>query len=159
MKDLPDRFREYVRLDRLRGGAGLSPAELKRWMMLKRQLSQHFSPGLPDACADQRESVRVPTRLSVSFSTEGELARSLMANLSRRGVFVRTQHLLEIGSRFELCIHVDDPPQDIAIQVEVVSHNVGPSFGSCESGMGLRILEADDDVEKQLEELYERLVR
>ncbi len=159
MKDLADRFREYVRLDRLHSGAGLSPAELKRWMMLKRQLSQHFSPGLSDACADQRESVRVPTRLAVSFPTEGELARSLMTNLSRRGVFVRTEHLLEIGSRFELRIHVDDPPQDVAIQVEVVSHNVGPSFDSHESGMGLRILEADEAVEKQLDELYARLVR
>jgi uncharacterized protein (TIGR02266 family) len=158
MKDLPDRFREYVRLDRLRGGAGLSPAELKRWMMLKRQLSQHFSPGLPDRLADQRDSVRVPARLSVSFPTESELARSLMGNLSRRGVFVRTKHLLEIGSRFELCVHVGDPPQDVRIQAEVVSHNVGPSFESQEPGMGLRFLGADDGTEKQLDELYERLV-
>jgi uncharacterized protein (TIGR02266 family) len=159
MNDLVSQFREYVRLDRLRTGAGLSPAELKHWMMLKRQLSQHFSPGLPDECADQRESVRVPTRLAVSFPTEGELARSLMTNLSRRGVFVRTDHLLEIGTRFELRVHVDDPPQDIAIQVEVVSHNLGPSYDSRESGMGLRLLEAVDEVEKQLDELYERIVR
>jgi uncharacterized protein (TIGR02266 family) len=159
MKDLTSQFREYARLDRLRSGAGLSPAELKRWMMLKRQLSQHFSPGLSDEYADQRESVRVPTRLAVSFSTEGELARSLMTNLSRRGVFVRTEHLLEIGTRFELRIHVDNPPQDIAIQVEVVSHNLGPSYDSHESGMGLRLLDTDDEVEKQLDELYERLVR
>jgi len=159
MKDLASRFREYVRLDRLRAGAGLSPAELTRWAMLKRQLSQHFSPGLSDERADQRESVRVPTRLAVSFPTEGEFARSLMTNLSRRGVFVRTEHLLEIGTRFHLRIHVDDPPQDIAIQVEVVSLNLGPSYDSHESGMGLRLLDADDEVEKQLDELYERLVR
>ena len=159
MKDLPGQFREYVRLDRLRAGAGLSPAELKRWTMLKRQLSQHFSPGLPDECADRRESVRIPTRLAVSFSTEGELARSLMTNLSRRGVFVRTEHLLEIGTRFELRVHVDNPPQDIAIAAEVVSHNVGPACDSHESGMGLRLLEGDAEVEKQLDELYERLVR
>jgi uncharacterized protein (TIGR02266 family) len=159
MNDLVSRFREYVRLDRLRAGAGLSPAELKRWMALKRQLSQHFSPGLPDECADQRDSVRIPTRLAVSFSTEGELARSLMTNLSRRGVFVKTDQLLEIGTRFELRIQVDDPPQDIAVQAEVVSHNVGPSYDSHASGMGLRLLEADDEVEKQLDELYERLVR
>jgi uncharacterized protein (TIGR02266 family) len=159
MKDLASQFREYVRLDRLRAGAGLSPAELTRWTMLKRQLSQHFSPGLSDECADQRESVRVPTRVAVSFPTEGELARSLMTNLSRRGVFVRTEHLLEIGTRFELRVHVDDPPQDIAIHVEVVSHNVGPSYDSHESGMGLRLLDPDAEVEKQLDELYERLVR
>lgn len=159
MRDLAGQFREYVRLERLHSGPGLSPAELKRWMALKRQLSQHFSPGLSDELADQRESVRIPTRLAVSFRTERELARSLMDNLSRRGLFVRTEHLLEIGTRFELRIHVDDPPQDVAIQVEVVSHNLGPSFDNRESGMGLRILEADDEVEKQLDEIYERLVR
>jgi uncharacterized protein (TIGR02266 family) len=159
MKDVASQFREYVRLDRLRCGAGLSPAELMRWRMLKRTLSQHFSPGLSDECADQRESVRVPARVAVSFPTEGEFARSLMANLSRRGVFVRTEHLLEIGTRFELRIHVDDPPQDIAVRVEVVSQNVGPSYVSREPGMGLRFLDVDSDVEKQLDELYERLVR
>jgi uncharacterized protein (TIGR02266 family) len=159
MRDVASQFREYVRLDRLRCGAGLSPDELVRWRMLKRALGQHFSPGLSDECADQRESVRVPTRIAVSFPTEGELARSLMTNLSRRGVFVGTEHLLEIGTCFELRIHVDDPPQDIAIRVEVISHNVGPSYASREPGMGLRFLNVDSDVEKQLDELYERLAR
>jgi hypothetical protein len=36
---------------------------------------------------------------------------------------------------------------------------LGPSYDSHESGMGLRILDADGEVEKQLDELYERLVR
>jgi hypothetical protein len=148
-----------VRLDRLRCGAGLSPQELQRWRMLKRALGQHFSPGLSDECADQRESVRVPTRIAVSFPTQGECARGLMANLSRRGVFVRKEHPLEIGTCFELRIHVDDPRQDIAIRVEVVSHNVGPSYASRESGMGLLFLDAGAEAEKQLDELYERLVR
>jgi type IV pilus assembly protein PilZ len=159
MKDVGRQFREYVRLDRLRCGAGFSPEELKRWRLLKRALGQHFSPGLSDECADQRESVRVPTRIAVSFPTEGQLAGSLMTNLSRRGVFVRTEHPLEIGTRFELRIHVDDPPQDIAIAVEVVSQNVGPSYASREPGMGLRFLDADAEAEKHLDELYERLVR
>ncbi len=82
-----------------------------------------------------------------------------MTNLSRRGVFVQTEHLLEIGMRFELRIHVDDPPQDIAVRVEVVSQNVGPSYVSREPGIGLRFLDADAEAEKQLDELYERLVR
>ncbi|MDH3521116.1 MAG: PilZ domain-containing protein, partial [Myxococcales bacterium] len=86
-------------------------------------------------------------------------ARSLMTNLSRKGVFVRTAHPLEIGARFELRIHVEDPPHDIAIPVEVVSQNVDARFSSSASGMGLRFLEADPEVEKQLAELYERLVR
>lgn len=126
MKDVAGRFREHVRLDRLQRSAGLSPRDLQRWKLLKRKLNQHFSPGLTTEHADLRESVRVPTRIAVSFSSEGELARSLMTNLSRMGVFLGTPHLQEIGTRFELRIHVDDPPRDLAVPVEVVSHNVGP---------------------------------
>jgi Tfp pilus assembly protein PilZ len=127
--------------------------------MLKRQLGQHFAPGLSDQHADLRGSVRVPTRIAVSFASEGALARSLMTNLSRLGVFLETDHLLEIGASFELRIHVDDPPQDLAIPVEVVSHNLGPDYANDSSGMGQRILDADPEVSKQLGELYERLVR
>ena len=40
---------------------------------------------------------------------------------------------------------------------EVISHDVGPDFRN-ERGMGLRFLEMSPDTQKQLDELYERLV-
>jgi uncharacterized protein (TIGR02266 family) len=158
MDDIASQFREYVRLDRRQRDSGLSPQELQRWRLLKRRLSQFFSPGLPAEQADRRESVRVPARIAVSFPSDGELARSLMTNLSRKGVFVHTEHVLEIGERFELRIHVSHPPHDIVVPVEVVSHNVGPNYASNEPGMGLRFLDASPQAEKQIDELYERLV-
>jgi Tfp pilus assembly protein PilZ len=159
MKDIASQFREYVRLDSLRNSCGLSPSDLHRWRTLKRRLSQHFAPDLSDEHADQRESVRIPTRIAVSFSSEGELARSLMTNLSRKGVYLQTPHLLEIGERFALNIHVEDPPHDISIPVEVVSQNVGPGFPHDPPGMGLRFLDADPEVAKLIDEIYERLLR
>jgi len=159
MDDIASQFREYVRLDRLQRDSGLSPQELQRWRLLKRRLAQHFSPDLSLEHMDRRESVRVPTRIAVSFPSDGELARSLMTNLSRKGVFVRTPQPLEIGERFELRIHVEDPPHEIVAPVEVVSQNVGPRLASPEPGMGLRFLEAGPEVEKAINELYERVVR
>jgi len=159
MKDIASQFREYVRLDSLRNSCGLAPSDLHRWRALKRQLSQHFTPDLSDECADQRESVRVPTRIAVSFSSEGEFARSLMTDLSRKGVYLQTRHALDIGARFELNIHVEDPSHDISIPVEVISQNVGPHFETGFAGMGLRFLDADPEVTKLIDELYERLVR
>ena len=159
MRDIAAQFREYVRLDRLQRGIGLSPAELQRWQKLKRRLSEHFSPGLGPSQTDRRESVRVPTRLRVSFRTEAELGHSLMTNLSRRGVFVHTRHTCEIGTRLALVIHLEQPPHDIEVPVEVVSLDIGPHFEPGFRGMGLRLLELEPDVEKQIEDLYERQVR
>ena len=159
MRDVASQFREYVRLDRVRRSGGLTPAELARWKLYKRSLGKHFSPGLSDEQADRRESVRVPTRMRVSFASEGALARVLMTNLSRMGVFVQAEELLELGTRLQLRIHVDSPHHDIEIPVEVVSHNVGPRFEADARGMGLRFLDMSPEAEKELSELYERMIR
>ena len=159
MWDVASQFREYVRLDRLRRAGGLTPSELVRWRFYKRCLGQHFSPGLSDSQADERESVRVPARMRVSFASEGALAGVLMTNLSRMGLFVQADHLLEIGTRLQLRIHVDSPPHEIEIPSEVVSHNIGPHFERNAQGMGLRFLDMSPEAEKELSELYERLLR
>jgi uncharacterized protein (TIGR02266 family) len=157
--DVAGRFREYVQLDRRRVGEGLTPAELHRFEALKRFLGRHFSPGMPPDAEDARRSVRVPTRVKVSFSSEGELARCLMTNISRHGVFVQTEHPAELKSQFDLHIQIEDPPREIAVPVEVVSVGVGPQFAANRQGMGLRFLDADPDVEKQIRVLYEQAVR
>jgi uncharacterized protein (TIGR02266 family) len=157
--DVATRFREYTRLEKKRAKGGLTPAELRRWVAIKRMLSHSFSPGIGKARADQRASVRVPTRLGVSFATVGEIRRSLMTNLSRGGVFLRTEDLVDLGTRLELCVHIDESGEDIRVRAEVVSHNVGPGFGSDEHGMGLRFLDMDEATQKQIEELYERSLR
>ncbi|MGH7336521.1 MAG: PilZ domain-containing protein, partial [Myxococcota bacterium] len=124
--DIGARFREYVRLDKLRREGGLTPAELHRLRVLEGFLQDHFSPGKPAGVTDQRRSVRVPTRVQVSFATEGELVGSLMTNISRHGVFVQTDHPLDIKEQFLLHIHVDRPKRDISVPVEVVSLGIGP---------------------------------
>ena len=157
--DVATRFREYKRLEKKRSDEGLTPAELRRWIAIKRMLSRSFSPGGTEAVADRRESLRVPTRLGASFATVGEIRRSLMTNLSCGGVFIRTEELVDVGTRLELCIHIDESGEDIRVRAEVVSHNVGPSFGSGEHGMGMRFLDLDAATQKQIEELYERSIR
>jgi uncharacterized protein (TIGR02266 family) len=157
--DVAARFREYRRLEKKRAEGGLTPTELRRWIAIRHTLSRTFSPGTSEAQAAQRASLRVPTRLGASFATVGEMRRSLMTNLSHGGVFLRTEDLVELGTRLELCIHIDESGQDIRVRAEVVSHNVGPAFESDEHGMGLRFLDMDEATQKQIEELYEQSVR
>jgi len=157
--DVATRFREYTRLEKKRTGSGLTPAELRRWVALKRMLSRTFAPEISDEIADARVSLRIPTRLSVSFTSVGEVRRSLMTNLSRGGVFIRTENPSEIGTRVDLCLHIDESGEDLRVRAEVVSHNVGPEFGADEHGMGLRFLHMDEATEKQIHDLYERSLR
>jgi uncharacterized protein (TIGR02266 family) len=156
--DVATRFREYVRLDRQRREGGLSLQEMDRFRALKRFLSIHFAPDRPEV-ADTRDSVRVPTRIKVSFAADHELARCMMTNVSRGGVFVQTDHPLELGTTFTLAIHVESPRRDIAVPVEVVSVNVGPAFTQDKRGMGLRFLELTPETDKKLHELYESTMK
>jgi uncharacterized protein (TIGR02266 family) len=158
MKDVPSQFREYLRLDRLRRHEGLAISDLERWKLLKRSLGKHFSPGISDERADQRESVRVPAQLRVSFASERELAESLTANLSRKGLFVRTDAVFELGTRLEVCIHLEQPSRQLVLRAEVVSQH-SSSERSDGPGVGMRFLDMPPDVEKQLEDMYERLAR
>jgi uncharacterized protein (TIGR02266 family) len=157
--DIAARFREYVQLDKRRSEGGLTPAELHRWQALKRFLSIHFAPDRPEKIADTRASVRVPTRVKVSFARDSELASCLMTNLSRGGLFVQTDHPLPLHSCFTLNIHVDAPRRDISVPVEVVSVGIGPAFTHNKRGMGLRFREMSPEVQKQIQELYESSVR
>ena len=155
MAEIVAQFREYARLERKRTGEGLTPSELRRWTRLKRSLSLRFNPQLSDDLADRRGSIRVPTRLSVSFSSLGELRQCLMLNLSRRGLFVASEELAPIGTRFDLRLHIEQSGTEIHVPCEVVSHGVGPRYRSQVSGMGMRFLDMTPETEKLIDDLYE----
>ena len=156
MQDVAARFREFSRLDRNRSEGGLDRAELERWVLLKRFLGKAFAPGLSDSRADQRHSVRVPTRLKVSFHSVGELRGSLMTNLSRGGLFIATDRPADLGSRLELRIHIEDTGEDIVLPAVVVSHDVGPDLRPEPRGMGMRFLELSPEMQRRVDVLYDR---
>lgn len=159
MADAVTQFREYVRLDRLQTSEGLSPFELERWMHLKRILSQRFSSGLSDVHADKRRSIRVPIRMRVGFSTVAEMRGNVMTNLSRGGIFIATDHLVEIGTQLQLRMQIEATGESLEVPTEVASHNVGPNFAAEPRGMGLRFLEMDAETARKLEFLYHDALR
>jgi uncharacterized protein (TIGR02266 family) len=154
VSNVPLLFREYVHLDRKRGGEGLSTVEEQRWGELKRMLGKRFSPGITDEVADKRGSLRVPTRMTVSFQNLGDFRSSTMNNLSRGGLFVATSHPAEIGTRFKLRIHIDQPNRTLEVPVVVVTQNIGPGFPAGSRGMGVAFCEMGDDLRERLEDLY-----
>ena len=155
MSDVAANFRVFVFLDRKQTREGLTPSELARWTALKRELTRELSGDGDEERVNQRDSLRVPARLRVSFASLGELGQALITNLSRGGVFVATDHLLEIGTRVVLRLHVDQPGKDVEVNAEVVSLDLGPR-GSPQRGVGLRFVDAEAAVRRELDALYER---
>lgn len=156
--DIAARFREYVFLDRKRAREALTPAELTRWTLLKRHLGRVLQGAHGDDRADQRGSLRVPAQLKASFDSLGQLGDALITNLSRGGLFLATEHLLEIGTRVTLRVHVAGAEQDLEVLAEVVSQNLGPR-GTPQRGLGFRFSEAEGALRKQLDALYERALQ
>jgi hypothetical protein len=98
---------------------------LHRWQALRQFLSLHCAPDRPAKVADPRDSVRVPTRLEVSFASDHERIGCPMIHISRGGVFVPTDHLRALKSRFTPNLHVDSARRDLSVPVEVVSVGSG----------------------------------
>jgi uncharacterized protein (TIGR02266 family) len=157
VREAPSLFREYVYLQRKQQQAGaLSVAEFQRFAALKRELSRNFQPGLKDEHADARESVRVPIRVKVGFASYGELCESLMTNLSRAGIFIATPTPLEIGSVLQMRIHIEEEGQDLEVEGEVVSQNVGPGMDPRERGMGVRFRNLEPEQQALIDRLHRR---
>ena len=159
MQDIASRFREFAQLDKKRARDGLSAQELQRWTLLKRLMQKKFSPGLRGDNADRRTSVRVPTQLAVQFGSVGELQQSLMTNLARGGVFIVTDHVVDIGTQFELRLAIGKRGKELVVPVEVVSHDIGPRSETAQGGMGLRFLDLEPEVRAEIDELYEKALK
>ena len=71
-------------------------------------------------------------------------------------MFVATDQLLEIGTRFQLSIRVAETGEQLEVPVEVVSHNARPDRAVFESGMGLRFCEMEPELRARFEALYDR---
>ena len=92
---------------------------------------------------------------AVRFQSSGELQRCLLTNLSRGGVFVTSHAPAPIGTQLALRIVVEDGDTEIEVDGEVVSHNVGRSFATGETGMGVRFLDPIPMAQAALERIYE----
>ncbi len=159
MGDPASELREYARLDRKRRNDILTLQEFERWSALKEMLNRRFQSGAAANKSDRRQSVRVASRLSVSFESRGDVQKCLMQNLSRGGVFISTECPPQIGSRFSLQIIIEKTSERLDVEAEVVSLNTGADLNSNERGMGMRFVNLDESTHKKITELYEQTLK
>ena len=149
MRSLPEHFHEFVHLDRKREGDGITPAEYSRWLFLRAHLDDAFG-SRPPSGGERRGSLRVPTRLKVTYDEASGLDGTV-TNLSRTGCFVRARLPAVVGARLMLVIGLGDGAV-LEVPGQVVSCQAGR-----EPGMGICFTHPSPEVRKQLDLLYEGL--
>lgn len=154
MQNVAGAFLDFFRLERKRGGAGLTVQELERWSALKRKLDGHMRQQAGPNPA--RASVRVPTRLHCAFACQSEFDAAVITNLSAGGVFISTKTPLPIGEKLRLKVHIASAGASIDVEGIVVSNNVGRGLDPGVVGMGVRFSGAGGDTIEQIHDLYER---
>jgi uncharacterized protein (TIGR02266 family) len=156
VQDVSRVFREFMDLERRRTSSGFSPEELRRWQLLKRRLAQEFHPGLSDEHADRRSSLRVPTLLRVRFPDRRSLARCLLTNISRGGVFVTTPAPEPMGTPIRIAIQIEGDAEDLVASCEVVAVHFGAGHSQEAQGMALAFRSLDARTQARLDALYEK---
>jgi uncharacterized protein (TIGR02266 family) len=127
-----------------------------RWAELKRELNRHFQPGLEQQHADERDSVRVPLALKVSFESYGEILECLMTNISLGGVFIATRSPLPIGTPFLVRLRIEESGECLELPGEVASIDVSADLSREQRGMGIRFVDLSDAQRERVSELYEQ---
>lgn len=84
---------------------------------------------------DKREAVRVPVRVPALCRSEGVVIDGLVEDLSRTGMFLRSETLMAMGSSAEIHLNLPgEPPLQLTAEVVRVEQ------GTEREGMGLRIV-------------------
>jgi len=157
MRTIQEDFREFVHLDRKRTGDGVTPTQYRRWLELRHRLDKVFSAGPPEGQPERRSSLRIPTRLRVTYDPVSHL-EGVLRNLSRTGCFICSDLPAPVGTRLQLVLRGRGMAEPVELDAQVVSHDIAHD-GAMPGlrGMGLRFVELGPEARKKLDELYATL--
>lgn len=149
-RNISSLFLQYARLERKRTLEGLNDLEEQLWTNLNRYLTQRLSLNLPRG-TDRRTSIRVATDLPCTFGVLPRSSHASIEDLSRSGVFLRTDRPLPVGTEIWLRI----PIESGAIEASgvVATNRQGPRCG-----MGVRFAPIAPDAMKAIDDLYQRSI-
>ena len=159
MKTVLDLLREFGALNdaKIHCGGSLSPEDESRWAELKvfydllmSQKGLALDPGVPTFSASKirdrvtvREGLRVRVEIYAVIYYQGEHHTARVVNLGRRGVFLASEVLFEVGSRLAVnLVNVGSKKDLLELKGEVVWRTErGIPEGDLPSGMGIRFVE------------------
>ncbi len=93
--------------------------------------------------------LRVSSQFAIRFQTMDALVVAYSSNLSRGGLFLKTNRLLSKGSSLDLVIHLPDGQEDVTVPCVVIYVRDGADGKAM--GMGLKFVDPDEKVRKRIE--------
>lgn len=97
----------------------------------------------------QPRDLRVTAQFHITFRTVDALVVAYSANLSRGGLFLKTNRLLPIGSVISLVIRLPDGMGDLEAPCSVIFVRDGSDEQP--AGMGLKFIDPDAAIQKRIE--------
>ncbi|HEY0478074.1 MAG TPA: PilZ domain-containing protein [Kofleriaceae bacterium] len=89
---------------------------------------------------DKREAVRVPVRVPAQCRSDGTVIDGFVEDLSRTGLFLRSDRQIAAGSSAEIHLNLPgEPPLQLTAEVVRIDVDVD------RPGMGLRIMVEEED--------------
>jgi Tfp pilus assembly protein PilZ len=170
MRTVLDLIREYGALNDAKGrrGGSLPSSDEKRLEELKTfydlLMSQaglavstdggSFSENDLRSHLTEWNRIRVPAEISVVLRHEGNCYAGRVLNLSRNGVFLTSEVLLDVGSRLNLLMPDEEESSEYALELkaEVTWHTKrGIPEADLPRGMGLQFVELTPDLQEKLD--------
>ncbi len=99
----------------------------------------------------ERKHDRFVRRLETEFSGEGKNYRGISSDLSRSGLFIRTNHAFRPGTVIDIVMHL--PDGNSSRLKGIVRRALKTSIASMKNGMGVELIERDDFYTKILDAL------
>lgn len=110
--------------------------------------------------AGRRSSVRVKARLKVRFKNTESFINEYTYNISKGGIFIRTNHPCALREKVEVFLILPGTQQEIVALGEVI-HLVGPEQATehTPAGMGIQILEIKPEDQNRIEEFIKKQIK
>ena len=144
--------REYGKLEKKRTQQSVTPGEFDRWNELRATLEKAFPQGDRPSGGERRQTLRLPTRMLVEYSTKGDLESALIRNISRGGLFIATEQTVEVGSLITLLIRVGNAGETVELPAEVASTGVLDAHG--QPGMGCKFVQLNAEQQQVVDEMF-----
>jgi type IV pilus assembly protein PilZ len=105
---------------------------------------------------NQRREKRCPATLKVTYNSFLEFKSEYTKNVSQGGMFIKTDHPHEIGSRIDVQLHSQELGEPMHIVCEVVRRETDVSGGK-EQGIGVKFVDIAPESRERLMRLLKTL--
>ena len=101
--------------------------------------------------AERRGHERFETSIAVDYASGDTFLFAYLQNISEMGIFIRTDHPLNVGTRMRLRFQTDEKEEPLTLQGEVTWINPFKSDGdNLNPGMGVRFVDLTPETREQV---------